>query len=145
MRKNPVIVAFLILISVILLGAWWKGNQNSLETFNVNAVSESEIKDELIIAIFVENIRGSVSKYYSEFYSGEIAVYNYEIDILEIQKSNGLISIKFGVTPQIGAHNPLGYDELQYTIDSAGNGKLTNYQHVKDYAIPERFEKYIIF
>ena len=71
-------------------------------------------------------------------------VYNYEIEILEIEKNNGFISIKFGVTPQIGAHNPLGYDELTYSIDYAGNGKLTKYEHIKNYPIPERFEKYII-
>lgn len=44
----------------------------------------------------------------------------YETDILEVEKTNGLISIRFGVTPQIGAHNPLGYDELLYSIDSSG-------------------------
>lgn len=33
------------------------------------------------------------------------------------KKKPGLIQIKFGTTPQVGAHNPVGYDEITYTID----------------------------
>ena len=94
----------------------------------------------LIIAVFIESIRKHINEFYAEYYAGEIAVYNYETDILEVEKTNGLISIKFGVTSQIGAHNPLGYDELLYTIDSAGRGQMVKYTHIKDYPVPERFE-----
>lgn len=143
MRKNPVIVSLLIILLVFLLGMFWKEKQNSVETFSVNAVTKDEIKDELIIAVFIDSITGYINDFYSEFYTGQIAVYNYETDILDVEKTNGLISIRFGVTPQIGAHNPLGYDELLYSIDSSGNAQLTEYEHVKDYVISERFEKWL--
>ena len=144
MKKYQVIGVFLLAL-ILLLGICWKSNQDYLQTFNVNAVTEEEIKDELIIAIFIESIRKYTDDHYSEFYAGQIMIYNYETDILETEKTgNGLIDIKFGVTPMIGAHNPLGYDELLFSIDSAGNGQLVKYEHIRDYKIPERFEHYII-
>ena len=144
MKKYQLIAVFLLML-VLLSGMCWKRRQDSVQTFNINEVTEEEIKDELIIAIFIESIRKYAGEYYSEFYAGQIAIYNYETDILEIEKTgNGLINIKFGVTPMIGAHNPLGYDELLFSIDSAGNGQLAEYEHIKDYKVPEKFEQYII-
>ena len=140
MGKNMISVAVLLVLCAIVLGVGWKGKQDRMEAFNVNAVTEGEIKDELIIAVFIESIRKHINEFYAEYYAGEVMVYNYETNILEVGKENGLISIRFGVTPQIGAHNPLGYDELLYTMDSTGKGKMVKYEHIKDYPIPERFK-----
>ena len=83
--------------------------------------------------------------FHSEYYSGEIAVYDYEIAIVDIgKKEPGFISVKFGVTPQVGAHNPLGYDELVYRVDSSGNKELVGYEHLKNFEVPEKFQKYVI-
>lgn len=80
-----------------------------IETFNADAATKEEITDELVIALFIEEITNAVTNFYSEYYSGEIAVYDYEIAIVDIgKKEPGFISVKFGVTPQVGAHNPLG-------------------------------------
>ena len=99
----------------------------------------------MVIALFIEEITGEVIDFYSEYYSGEIAVYNYEVTIADIEKKEpGFITIRFGVTPQIGAHNPLGYDELSYLVDSRGNRRLTGYEHIKNFEVPERFQQYII-
>lgn len=51
------------------------------------------------------------------------------------KKKSGLIQIKFGTTPQVGAHNPVGYDEITYTIDSGGNKEFIEYQHIKNYKL----------
>lgn len=144
MKKIVIPVALLLILSGILSGLDWKGKQVQVEAFSVSAVTENEIKDELIVAVFIESIRKHVQDFYSELYTGEVMVYNYETDVLEVKKSNGLITITFGVTPQIGAHNPLGYDELVYTIDSFGSGRMTEYEHIKDYPIPERFEERLL-
>ena len=142
MRRKALFLTLLAVMLVLLLNLY--GKQQSAVAFDVNAVTEEELKDELIVAIFVESITKYVNDYYSEFYSGQIMVYNYEIDILEIEKTNGVISIKFGVTPMVGAHNPLGYDELSYSVNYAGKGTLTAYEHVEDYTLPEKFRKYIM-
>lgn len=145
MKRNLFFVSLFIALIIILLCLFGSQGKDLVETFNVNSVTSDEIKDEMIVAMFIENIRKHVENFYSEYYSGEIAIYNYETVIVEVEKpSNGFISVKFGVTPQIGAHNPLGYDELLYYIDSSGKGKMIKYEHIKNYTIPESFEKYII-
>lgn len=44
----------------------------------------------------------------------------------------------------VGAHNPLGYDVLLYSVDYAGTGKLIQYEHIENYDVPEKFQDYII-
>ena len=142
MRRKVLFLTLFAIMSALLLNLY--GKQQSASAFDVNAVTEEELKDELIVAVFVESITNYVNDYYSEFYSGQIMVYNYEIDILEMEKTNGVISVKFGVTPMVGAHNPLGYDELSYSVNYAGKGTLTAYEHIKDYTLPEKFQEYIM-
>lgn len=146
MKKHRVLTACsLVLLAFILLSAYGKNKNLIKETFNMDATTEKEITDELVIALFIKEITDEVTGFYSEYYSGEIEVYNYEVMIVDIEKKEpGLITIKFGVTPQIGAHNPLGYDELSYFVDSMGNKKLSNYEHLKNYEVPEKFQNYLI-
>lgn len=146
MKKYRALTAcLLILLAFILFSIYGKNKNSIVETFNVEATTKKEITDELVIALFIKEITDEVSNFYSEYYSGEIEVYNYEVMIVDVEKKEpGLISIRFGVTPQIGAHNPLGYDELSYFVDSMGNKKLSNYEHLKNYEVPERFQNYLI-
>lgn len=143
MKKHIFMFQF-ILIGIIILSVYTKLFTKSIETFNFNVQSPNELKNELIIAFMINNIENDIVNFYSQYYSGNIAIYNYEVIISEIKKENNLISVKFGVTPQIGAHNPLGYDELTYLFNSRGNHKLSNYNHIKSYSIPEKFQKFII-
>lgn len=116
-----------------------------IETFNVDATTKEEITDELVVALFIKEITDEIINFYSEYYSGKIQVYNYEVTIVDIEKKElVIISIKFRVTPQIGAHNPLVYDELIYFVDSRGNKKLSDYEYLKNYKISERFQDYLI-
>ena len=79
-----------------------------------------------------------VEEYYVQNLSEDVTVYNYETTILEVEKlDGGLIQIKFGVTPQVGAHNPIGDDEVTYTIDSSGNIQTVDYQHIKSNGMDE--------
>lgn len=83
-----------------------RNSKPSIETFSVDSITKEEITDELVIALFIEDITKEIKDFYLEYYSGEIAVYNYEVAIVDIEKKEpGFISVKFGVTPQVGAHN----------------------------------------
>jgi len=144
MRKYALFALLMILV-ICLLCIPPKRKKNAVETLDKNVTTENEIKDELISTLFIEIITNDIINFYSEYYAGEIAIYDYETVILEIQKAdNGRIEIKFGVTPQIGAHNPLGYDELLYSVDSTGNSRLNKYWHIESYPVPEKFEEYVI-
>ncbi|MCM1326056.1 MAG: DUF3888 domain-containing protein [Bacteroidales bacterium] len=146
MKKRLKALFYGILAAFLLFGIYEKNrNPAVIETFSVDSLTEEEITDELIIALFMEEITKEVTNFYKEFYSGELMVYLYETEITDIAKKEpGKILVTFGVTPQIGAHNPLGYDELSYSVDSMGNKELADYRHLKNYEVPERFRKYLI-
>ncbi len=78
MKRNLFFVSLFIILIIMLLCLFRGQGKDSLETFNVNSVTSDEIKDEMIVAMFIENIRKHVENFYSEYYSGEIAIYNYE-------------------------------------------------------------------
>lgn len=140
MKKYRFITACLLILLAFLLFNIFNRN-STIETFNMDATTKEEITDELVIALFIEDITNEVTNFYSECYSGEIAVYDYEIAVVDIgKKEPGFISVKFGVTPQIGAHNPLGYDELAYRVDSSGNKELVSYEHLKNFEVPEKLQ-----
>lgn len=130
--KRYIVVGLIFVAFMVCLYQYSK--QEEKETFNINATTTEEI----IIALFIENIAKDVQKFYSQYYLGEIAVYIYEADVLEMKKEDtNSITVKIGVTPQVGAHNPLGYDELSYAVDARGNITLKNYEHVKTYPVPK--------
>lgn len=138
MKKNALIILLLICVGVLIIGTFSLKKEQSVETFNINVQTEQGIKDELIVAVFIQNIRKLVGEYYVQNLSKDVTVYNYEITILEVEKQDGgLIQIKFGVTPQVGAHEPIGYDEVTYTIDTSGNIQTVNYQHIKSNGVDE--------
>ena len=101
MRKYLIIASFFILSLGVFLIVYGKKRQDTVEAFHISAITEDEIKNELIY-------------------------------------------VKFGVTPMVGAHNPLGYDVLLYSVDYAGKGKLIQYEHIENYDVPEKFQDYII-
>ena len=145
MKKYRLIIVCLLILLVFLLFNLYRNRKPIIETFNMDSTTKEAITDELVIALFIEDITKEITGFYSEYYSGEIAVYDYEVTIEAIRKKEpGFISVKFGVTPQVGAHNPLGYDELIYRVDSSGNKELAGYEHLKNYEVPEKFWTCII-
>ncbi len=144
-KYRIIIVCLLILLVFFLFNLCNRNRKPSIETFHMDSTTTEEITDELVIALFIEDITEEIMNFYSEYYSGEIAVYNYEVTMVDIgKKEPGFISVRFGVTPQVGAHNPLGYDELGYRVDSRGNKDLICYNHIRNYELPEKFQKNII-
>ena len=138
MKKKIGIILLVVCIGILLIETFQQEREQNIETFNINVQTESEMKNEVIIATFIQDIREIVQKYYEKKILRDVVVYNYETTVLEVKKlDDGLIQIKFGVTPQIGAHNPVGYDEVTYTINSTGNKKIVDYQHMKSNLINE--------
>ena len=146
MKKYRLIIVCLLTLMVFLLFNLYRNRKTIIETFNMGSTTKKEVTDELVIALFIEDITKEITGFYSEYYSGEIAVYNYEVTIVDIgKKEPGFISVKFGVTPQVGAHNPLGYDELAYRVDSSGNKELVGYEHLKTYEVPKKCSNVMVY
>ncbi len=127
-RAIVIILSFVVIIFIL----FQYKEQEAKETFNINAETEEEITNELIIAFLMQNIRSDIKRFYSKYYSGDVSVYDYETSVLGVEKDNtNSIIVKIGTTPQVGAHNPVGYDELHYAVDVNGNITLKNYEHFK--------------
>ena len=140
MKKRIVLIVPMLIILCLLFSS----RHNSLPVFSASNVTEDEIEDELIVALLYENIDSVVQNYYSNYFSIPLEVYNYEIQIKDLSKENNIITIRFGITPQIGAHNPVGYDEITFSVDNNGQRELLAYEHVKTYTLDKRFNEYIM-
>ena len=120
MKKDIVYLLLIICTAILLTEMIGTKREQSIPTFNINAQTEQEIKDEIIIAAFIRNIEKSVQHFYTQNLSKNVIVYDYETSIISAEKlDGGLIQIKFGVVPQEGAHDPVGFDVITYKIGRA--------------------------
>jgi hypothetical protein len=140
-QRKPVIIIILLSAILIVEMAYYVQKNDVIEVISNKITKEDEIKDELILSFFMDNIRSDSSTYYDNYFSTHLAYYDYETKILDIKRGSEsnrrYIYITFGSTPMIGAHNPVGYDELSYKVDVQGNITLENFIHLKSFQIPE--------
>ena len=57
MKRNLFFVSLFIILTIILLCLFGSQEKDLVETFNSNSVTSDEIKDEMIVAMFIEDIR----------------------------------------------------------------------------------------
>ncbi len=142
-------IVILILSCILLLEmVFYLQKNHNIPTFSVKSTTESEIKDELIIALFMDNIIADSSKFYDNYFPDTypIEYFNYEFKIKDIKKEGEPVNvyITFETTPVIGPHIPVGDDEITYKVDALGNKTLENFIHKKSYEIPERLKPNMI-
>jgi len=71
MKKYRLITAcLLILLTLLLLNIFNRNRNSTIETFTADAATKEEITDELVIALFIEDITNVVTNFCSEYYSG---------------------------------------------------------------------------
>lgn len=145
MKNRKDLIVYLVLVCFLVLSIFTNLNNKykAQHTFNVDVTSPPEIKDELIIALFIEDITSASDSFYDEYFTMPPAIYNYEIKVQKISKELGKINITFGINSMIGAHDPVGYDEASYQIDSSGNKTFISFVHLKTYNIPDHLKNLI--
>lgn len=136
-------IAFLVPVLMILC-LFFHGRYHFLQVSSASHATKDEIENELVVALFFKDIDSAVQSYYSNYFSIPLEVYNYEIQIKDLSKVNNIITVRFGVTPQIGAHNPVGYDEIAFRVDHNGQRQFLAYEHIKTYTLDKRFNEYRI-
>jgi hypothetical protein len=140
-KKKPLMLIILLSAILIFEIIYYLEKNEIIETISHRTSEEDEIKDELILSFFMDNIRSDSSTYYDNYFSMHLAYYDYVTKILDLKRGSEsnrrYIYITFGSTPMIGAHNPVGYDEISYKVDIQGNTTLESFTHLKSYDIPE--------
>lgn len=138
----------IIFISGILLFemVYYLQKNHSLPTFRQYHTPESETKDELIIALFMDNIIEDSSKFYNSYFPESLGYLNYQYKIKDIKKEGDPmnICITFEGSPIVGAHIEVGDDEITYKVDVIKNKTLEKFVHKKSYEIPERIRPNMI-
>ena len=139
MKKKLVLIVPVLIVLCLLFSS-----NDLLPVISASDTAKDEIENELLVALFFKDIDSAVQNYYSDYFSIPLEVYNYEIQIKDMSKVNNIITIHFVVTPQIGAHNPVGYDEITFSVDNNGQREFLAYEHIKTYTLDKRFNEYII-
>ncbi len=146
-NKKWQFIVILILSGILLFEMiFYLQKKHIIPTFSVKSTTKSEIKDELIIALFMDNIIADSSKFYDNYFSDGLEYFNYEFKINDIKKQGEPVNIyiTFKTKPVIGAHWPVGDDEITYKVDASGSKTLESFTHIKSYEIPQWLQNTMI-
>lgn len=136
------IVCVLLFVFAIILCTTDYIEQKKVETLSREAVSEEDLKSQAILALLYNNIEADLSAYYNQYFTVPLEYFLYEMKLMHIQPARPGYEMIVGVTPVIGPHDSVGYDELTYVVDYAGNLTLKQHNHVKDYELPDRYKEF---
>lgn len=142
--KNQSILILILSVIFLIETIFYLHKEVTSSTFNINSTTKSEITDELVIALFRNNIITDSNTFYDHYFSTQLEYFNYDFKIKDISKRDSYIYITFKTTPMIGAHNPVGDDEITYKVDVFGNKSLDKFVHKKSYDIPPGLQDNLI-
>lgn len=138
-KSTYIIMILIFILCIQILGIYSK---HKIAAFNSSVTSKKGVTNELIIALFIEDITLVMDSYYKNYFSDGIGVFNYDVSIKNIHKGNNAIIITFAVPAEIGAHVSVSDDEITYSVDSSGFVSLVSFKHIKIYKLPEHLKNY---
>lgn len=136
-RSTYIIVTLIFIFCTQVIGIYSK---HKVTTFNSSVTSQKGVTDELIKAMFIEDILLVMNGYYIEYFPNGIVVSNYNVKIKNIYKDDNTIFITFAASAEIGAHVSVSDDEITYSVDASGFVWLYSFKHIKIYKLPEHLK-----
>ncbi len=146
-KKSQIIIILFLSGILIFEMVLYLQKKHTLPTFRQYQTTVAKSKDELIIALFMDNIIADSKKFYDNYFPDGLGYINYMYKIKDINKkgeSPANIYITFEGTPIVGPHISVGDDEITYIVDVFGNKTLEKFVHIKSYEIPERLNVNLI-
>lgn len=140
-NKKCQFIVILILSGILLFEmVFYLQKNHTLPTFRYGPTTESETKNELIVALFMNNIETDSSKFYDQYFPDGLGYIDYEYKIKDIKKEGEPLNIYITIegTPIVDAHIPVGEDVITYKVNPSGKISLERFIHKKSYEIPER-------
>ena len=102
--------------------------------------SDEELVMDMFFSLLLPEIQQAITHYYADSYYESPLVYPYQINILKMERTNGyrgfMFSVVIEVTPVFGAHNPVGRDQLTFSI-TPSEVELKEFKHLEDFELPE--------
>ena len=137
--KKLFLVAFILIIIIILRPS----NVTSLAK-QAEDNPQDILYQDVIITALAPTINIALADYYKNIFK-ETPFYDFSfIKILNIERPNGYRTayfiIKLEVTPFFGPHIAVGKDIISIELSYPGTQVLTNFEHVEDCPLPERYK-----
>lgn len=93
----------------------------------------------LIFTLLRPELQRASDDFYSEYLTSNPNIANYSGKVLSIRKENEGYYVRLGISPYVGAHDPVGDDEVEYFVDNLGNVELVKFEHKRNYEILPRW------
>lgn len=108
--------------------------------------SKEELVMDMFFSLLLPNVQEAVSDYYSDYLTTSPLVYPYQIKILKMERTNEyrgfIFLVTIEVTPVVGPHNPVGRDQLTFSI-TPSEVKLKKIKHMETYELPPNWQDII--
>ncbi len=139
MKKKLILTAFILIIVVI-----------TIRTSIVNTIAEQVEEDpqailyqDVILTALTPTIDKAIDNYYKNIFTESPFYDSTSIKILNIERPNGdrtsYFIIKIEVNPFFGPHITVGKDRITIELSYPGLQVIKNFEHVKSYQLPERY------
>jgi len=128
---------YIIIILVIMLC----GISSTILINQLNTQSNPlDNQHELILTVFLPELQKASDDFYSEYLSSRTCLANYSCKVINLKTNDNGYYAKFGITPYIGPHCPVGYDEVEYFVSNTGTITLLSFFHKKNYTLPDHYK-----
>lgn len=138
MKKFIIVPSFLVLFLMTSIPSHAEPNY-----YQPAEESKEELMMDLFLSLLLPDIQKAVSNYYSDFLTQSPMVYPYQIKILNMERTNGyrgyMFLVTLEVTPVVGPHNPVGKDQLTFSI-TPGRVNLKNFKHIETTELPPNWQ-----
>ena len=142
MKKVFIIPCFLVLFLISPISPHAEPNE-----YQPAEESQEELMMDLFLSLLLPDIQKAVSNYYADSLTISPLVYPYDIKILNMERTNHyrgfLFSVTIEVSPVVGAHNPVGKDQLTFSIAAGSGVSLKNFKHIETYELPPNWQDII--
>lgn len=108
--------------------------------------SKEELVMDMFFSLLSPKIDEAVSNYYSNYLTISPLVYPYQIQIVNMERTNGyrgfMFEITIEVTPVVGPHIEVGKDQITFDI-TPSEVKLKKFEHLETYELPPNWKNII--
>lgn len=115
-----------------------------VQAYTIDTMKDSDelrVYDSLMVFL-ADPINQEVNTYYKPFLKEDVIVYDYEIHLLKIDRTESFRGFSFNllveVEPVVGPHLSVGRDQLLLSVSPINpeKVKLLSYEHLETYELP---------
>ncbi|WP_456278968.1 DUF3888 domain-containing protein [Bacillus sp. AK128] len=134
-----------MIVGLVFIFSMSMGFKCDAGTFDPPPVkSTEELYQDIFVSLLSVEIDRAINEYYKHLLNDPPTVYPFQVYIEKAERIGGYRSFEFIVTmnvlPVVGPHIQVGLDRLTFYINGSGQIKLTKFEHLKDYELPDHWK-----